>query len=149
MTTSGINLSVAGTGWGNVSGAGLNCNLGSIGACNAELASGTAVTLTATAGPNTAFVSWSGQYSPTPALVVTIASLVPHNAVTGGGISCISGIGGVCRVDPATGSTVTLTAAPASGSTFVGFGGCTSTPTPTTCTVTLTQPTLVTARFNP
>ncbi len=181
VTTSGINVSVVGTGWGNVSGSGLNCNLGSIGACNAELASGTPVTLKATPGPNTAFVSWTGcapvagqpdqctlavsgvmgvsalfsngsgggQYSPTQALVVNISSLVPHNLVTGGGISCASGTGGVCRVDPATGSTVTLTAVPASGSTFLGFDGCASTPTPTTCTVTLTQPTLVNARFSP
>ncbi len=180
VTTSGINLSVVGTGWGNVSGSGLNCNLGSIGACNAELSSGTAVTLTATPGPNTAFVSWTGctasaaqprqctttvsgvtgvtalfsngsgggEYSPTQALVVSVASVVPGNKVTGGGISCVSGTGGTCRVDPATGSTVTLTATPVSGSTFVGFEGCTSS-TSTTCTVTMTRPTLVTARFNP
>jgi hypothetical protein len=59
-TVSGVNLSVVGTGWGNVSGNGLNCNLGSIGACGAELPNGTLVTLTATAGPNTVFVSWQG-----------------------------------------------------------------------------------------
>lgn len=181
VTTTGINLSVVGTGWGNVSGTGFNCNLGSIGACNAALANGTTVTLTATAGPNTSFVSWTGctpvsgqprqctvsvsgvtgvsalfsngsgggQYSPTQALVVTVSSTVPWNQVTGGGISCVSGTGGVCRVDPATGSTVTLTAVPASGSVFNGFDGCTSTPSPTTCTVTLTEPTHVVARFTP
>ncbi len=179
VTGSGINLSVVGTGWGTVSGGGFNCNLGTQGACNAALASGTVVTLTATPGPNTSFVSWQGctaasgnqctatvagttgitalfsngsgggAYSPTQALAVSISSLVPHNLVSGGGISCASGTGGICRVDPATGSTVTLTAVPASGSTFVGFTGCTATPTPTTCTVTLTQPTLVVGKFNP
>jgi hypothetical protein len=60
VTGAGINLSVVGTGWGTVSGGGFNCNMGTQGACNAALADGTAVTLTATPGPNTTFVSWQG-----------------------------------------------------------------------------------------
>jgi Cytochrome c554 and c-prime/Divergent InlB B-repeat domain len=59
-TTSGIQLTVVGTGWGTVTGAGLNCNLGTQGACNAEVADGTAVTLTATPGPNSWLVGWTG-----------------------------------------------------------------------------------------
>jgi hypothetical protein len=59
-TTSGLMLAVVGTGWGTVTGPGLSCNLGTQGACNAELANGTAVSLTATPGPNSWVVGWTG-----------------------------------------------------------------------------------------
>jgi len=59
-TVSGIQLDVVGTGWGTVTGSGLSCNLGTQGACNAEIANGTAVTLTATPGPNSWLVEWQG-----------------------------------------------------------------------------------------
>ncbi|WP_176065578.1 InlB B-repeat-containing protein [Anaeromyxobacter diazotrophicus] len=111
--------------------------------CTVTVAGTTAVTALFSNG------SGGGPYSPTQALVVTVGSLVAHNTITGGGIACASGTGGTCRIDPATGSTITLTAAPAAGSAFLRFEGCTSTPTPTTCTVTMTQPTHVTGYFSP
>jgi PASTA domain/Divergent InlB B-repeat domain len=60
------------------------------------------------------------------------------------GITC----GSTCSSDFATGSTVTLTAAPAPGSTFVTWagGGCTGRGT---CTVTMSSAQMVTAEFEP
>jgi hypothetical protein len=62
--------------------------------------------------------------------------------VTGSGISC----GSVCTNNYAPGTVVTLTAAPASGSTFAGWSGaCTGTGN---CTVTMNASASVTATFN-
>ncbi|HEX9039395.1 MAG TPA: hypothetical protein VF838_00055, partial [Trebonia sp.] len=178
VTGSGINLSVVGTGWGNVSGGAFNCNMGTQGACNAALPDTTVVTLTANPGPNTTFVSWQGctpvagapaqctatvagttgvtalfsdgsgggPYSPTQALVVRVFSS-SGSTITGGGISCGAGGDQICRIDPATGSTVTLTANPAGGATFLRFEGCDST-SGTTCSVNMTKPRLVVGYFS-
>jgi uncharacterized repeat protein (TIGR02543 family) len=60
-----------------------------------------------------------------------------------GGINC----GSTCSANIASGTTVTLTAAAASGSTFGGWSnGCTG--TSTTCTVSMTAARTVTATFN-
>src|SRR5439155_11540500 len=58
------------------------------------------------------------------------------------GISC----GATCSTSFTTGTVVTLTAAPAAGSTFTGWsgGGCTGTGT---CSVTMNAATSVTATF--
>jgi hypothetical protein len=63
--------------------------------------------------------------------------------VSGAGINC----GSVCSDSYAPGTLVTLTATPASGSTFAGWsgGGCTGTGT---CAVTMKAATSVTATFN-
>jgi hypothetical protein len=63
--------------------------------------------------------------------------------VSGTGISC----GSDCSETVSSGTGVTLTAAPASGSTFAGWsgGGCSGT---STCAVTVSSATTVTATFN-
>jgi len=63
--------------------------------------------------------------------------------VTGSGINC----GSVCTNAYAPGTVVTLTAAPASGSSFAGWsgGGCSGTGA---CTVTMNASTSITATFN-
>jgi hypothetical protein len=60
-----------------------------------------------------------------------------------GGISC----GSACTASYASGTTVTLTAAAASGSTFASWSGCTSS-SGASCTVSMTQARAVTATFN-
>ncbi|GAB4214455.1 MAG: hypothetical protein OHK0022_53040 [Roseiflexaceae bacterium] len=84
--TPGINytltVSKAGTGSGTVSGGGINC--GSV--CSASHASGTSVTLTATAASGSAFVGWSGACagtSPTCTVVLDSNKAVTANFSTG------------------------------------------------------------------
>jgi hypothetical protein len=86
-TTSGLMVSVVGTGWGTVTGPGLSCNLGTQGACNAELANGAAVTLTATPGPNSWIDGWTG-CTPSPDLrscAVTVAGVTNVQALFSNG----------------------------------------------------------------
>jgi hypothetical protein len=78
----------------------------------------------------------------TYALTVTTAG-TGSGTVSGGGISCP----GTCSKPFTAGQTVSLTAAPASGSTFAGWsgGGCSGTGT---CSVTISAATSVTATFD-
>jgi uncharacterized repeat protein (TIGR02543 family) len=93
---------------------------------------------------------------PPPATDLTVTLDCPYHAVsvaragTGSGTvtSAPAGIdcGATCRLELPQGETVTLQAAPRSGSTFTGWGGvCTG--TAPTCTVTLTEDRSVTATF--
>jgi hypothetical protein len=66
-------------------------------------------------------------------------------------INCTGGAGatsGVCSTSLFTGTTVTLTATPASGSGFVSWGGACSASSGPTCTVTMDAAKSVTATFN-
>jgi len=124
------------------------------------------VTLTATpTSASSSFAGWSGDctgagtctVSMTAARNVTATfTLLPRTLTvtrrgtgsgtvtsTPGGISC----GSDCMETYAHGSTVTLRAAPATGSSFTGWagGGCTGTGT---CTVTMSAATTVTASFS-
>ena len=76
--------------------------------------------------------------------------VVKLGAGTGTVISTLSGIicGATCFGSYASGTAVTLTATPATGSTFTGWsgGGCSGTGP---CTVTLTTGTTLTATFDP
>lgn len=173
-TTSGVALSVIGSGWGNISGSGLNCNIGTQGACNAELANGTLVTLVATPDRYTWVESWTGctpdavdpnKCTVSVSGVNAVSALLSNGSgggpysptqslmvrvfgpgtITGPGLSCRAENGG-CRIDVPTGDTVTLTATGDSGATFAGFAGCTST-TGSTCSITMTEPSAVVGEF--
>jgi hypothetical protein len=83
----------------------------------------------------------------TTQLTVTVAG---NGTVTGGGITC--GTGSTCSANEPTGATVTLTAQPDSGYTFLGWGAtgggsgdCTG--TQDTCTVQMSAARSVTATF--
>jgi hypothetical protein len=81
----------------------------------------------------------------TGSTVPLAVSVSGSGKVTGGGIDCGNG-GTTCHVDAATGSTVTLTATPAAGMTFGGWGGACS-GVATTCTVTMDAAKAVSATF--
>ena len=161
---SGISLTVtpAGTGTGTVtsSPAGINCGT----VCTANFDSGTLVTLTATPSSGSTFTGWGGACSgsSTCSLTLTAAesviatftagnvTLMVTNTGTGSGTvtSSPTGIdcGQTCSASFASGTSVTLTATPDSGSVFGGWtGACTGT---STCTLTLTSTQAVTATFN-
>jgi hypothetical protein len=158
--------------------AGINCTstAGTLsGTCTATYANGTLVTLTATAGTASVFSGWSGTgitCSGTSPCAVTLdqarsvsATFVQHftltvsGAGTGigtvtsdpAGINCTSSGGapsGTCAANYASGTAVTLTATPATGSVFSGWSGVGITCSGTgPCAVTLDQVRNVTATF--
>jgi hypothetical protein len=160
-------LSVAktGTGAGTVTGPGINCGTD----CTAPMASGATVTLSAAASSGSTFAGWSGggcsgtgTCTVTPSASVTVAasftaaSAPPPTSYTltvarsGTGTGTVTGPGITCGTDctatVGAGTAVTLSAAPASDSTFSGWSGgaCTGTGS---CTVTVSAATTVTASF--
>ena len=159
----GLTVSKAGTGSGTVasSPSGINCGT----ACSASYPNGTSVTLTAAAASGSTFAGWSGACSGTTTCTVSMTqaravtatfngSAQPTLTVTraGSGTGAVtsnpSGIncGSTCTANFANGTPVTLTALPASNSTFAGWSGaCSGT---ATCTVSMTQARSVTATFN-
>jgi len=161
LNTFTLTVSKSGTGSGTVTGTGINCGAD----CSEPYTSGTSVVLTAAAASGSTFAGWSGggcsgtgtcTVSMSAATTVTATfnastftltvnkSGTGSGAVTGTGINC----GVDCSEPFASGTSVVLTAAAASGSTFAGWsgGGCTGTGT---CTVSMSAATTVTASFNP
>ncbi len=153
-----------GTGSGTVISAPAGINCGSI--CSAQFPAGSTVSLTPSAASGSVFAGWSGDCSGTGACTVTMNAarsvtatfnaaptyqLTVTKAGTGGGtvsssppgISC----GSTCSANFNQGSSVTLTATPDSGSTFMGWsgGGCSGTGS---CTVNMSANQTVTATFN-
>jgi hypothetical protein len=159
-------LTVSVTGGGTVSGGGINCGAGAT-ACSATLAAGTAVTLTAAPNAGETFTGWGGACSGssrTCSLTMSAARSVTatfsggstaevdlsvavtgHGTVTGGGITCGNGKS-ACRAQESKGSTVGLTATPAAGAKFGGWGGACRGKL-TTCTVAMDAAKRVTAAF--
>ncbi len=164
--TFALTVTKAGTGTGTVTSSPSGINCGST--CSASYTSGTVVTLTAAAATGSAFAGWSnGCSGMTTTCVVTLSqarsptatfnanpilytlSVTPAGTGSGtvtsspAGVSC----GTTCSAQFGSASVVTLTATPASGSAFAGWGGaCTG--TAATCTVTMTGAQSVTATFN-
>lgn len=166
-STSHLHVDIGGTGSGSVSSvpSGISCGP----SCDADFETGTLVTLTASPSAGSTFSSWSGGGCsggiPTCVVVMnTIQSVtaifdavapIPMSTLTveksgsGNGTvrSAPSGIdcGGRCTASFPTNNTVTLTANPASGSTFVGWSGACS---GTSCTVTMSSDQTVSAQFD-
>jgi predicted carbohydrate-binding protein with CBM5 and CBM33 domain len=164
-TTFALSVTKAGTGSGTVfsTPAGINCGT----ACSASFPSGTVVTLVGDVATGSSFAGWSGPCTGTGPCTVTMSqaqsvtatfnstggtmfSLSVTKAGTGSGtvtsnpvgVSC----GSTCSASFNSGTAVTLTAAPATGSTFAGWSGaCTGTGS---CITTMTAARTVTATFN-
>jgi RHS repeat-associated protein len=152
----------SGTGTLTSSPSGIDCGA----SCSSSFDWGTAVTLTAAPASDSLFQGWSGACTGTASVcTVTLdqaqnvtADFVPafkplSVATLGSGAGTISsspsGIdcGNSCRADFAPNTVVTLTATPATGSTFGGWSGaCTG--SAATCTVTLDQARSVNATFS-
>ncbi len=135
-------------------------------ACAASFPPGTIVTLTASPAAGWTFAGWSGACSGSDACTVTLDGpktvsarfeqqvkqtfpLVVGKSGDGTVSSSPPGIdcGTTCSLSLGSGTTVTLTATPGSGTTFSGWGGaCSGT---ASCTVTMDGPKTVTANFGP
>ena len=162
VTQFALGVTLAGTGSGSVSSSpsGISCPT----TCSANYNSGTPVTLTAAAGTGSTFAGWSGACTGTGSCQVTMSqaqsvtatftatqfALTVAEAGTGSGtvtsspagISCPT----TCTASYNSGSPVTLTATPGTGSTFAGWSGaCSGTGS---CSVTMSSAKSVTATFN-
>ena len=166
VNTSRLTVIKAGTGTGTVSSdpSGISCGT----ACAADFLTGSAVTLTATPDGGSTFAGWSGggcsgaastcivvmngnqTVTATFTAPVSMSTLTVQKSGTGSGTvtSAPSGIncGNTCTATFPTGNTVTLTADPAGGSTFVGWSGPCSGTGP--CTVTMDTNQTVSAQFD-
>ncbi|MEW6331755.1 MAG: InlB B-repeat-containing protein [Pseudomonadota bacterium] len=161
-TSYSLNVSVSGSGNVTSSPGGINCGT----TCTASYASGTSVTLTATAATGYSFAGWSGACSGTSTtcavamtagrgVTATFSQNVVNYTLTVGksgsgsitsapaGINC----GTTCSASYSSGTSVTLTAGAASGYSFAGWGGACS-DTSETCTVSMSAARSVTATFN-
>jgi kumamolisin len=138
-----LTVTVTGSGVVTSSPAGISCGNG--GACSASFATGTPIVLTATPANGWSFAGWGGACSGKGSCDVTMNSAQSVSAtftqnsgnfyqlslsVAGpgvvqsspAGINCGKGES-VCIASFASGTPVTLTATPATGSFFVGWGG--------------------------
>jgi uncharacterized repeat protein (TIGR02543 family) len=163
-------LSAGHIGWGHgtvtSTPAGIDC--GAI--CQATVTTGSSVTLMAVAAVDSTFSGWTGDCSgtsPTCTVVVgadtsaianfTLVSPVTLTAATAGNgfivsdplvILCGNNSFFSCQGDVAIGSTVTLEAVPATGSSFSGWSGACA-DQPAICTLTMSEARSVTATFAP
>lgn len=138
---------------------GINCGT----TCKAAFDPGTEIVLTATPAADSTFVGWSGECSGTGTCTVLVSEMTevtarftakPKLTVTlaGNGSGTVKSVpegidcGTRCTLSVTSGSSVSLTATPATGSVFSGWtgGGCTGTGP---CNTTLSAATSVTATF--
>ncbi len=165
-TLARLSVTTDGSGVGSVTSApaGINCGA----TCGAYFAIGSSVTLTATAAGGSSFIGWSGSGcsgSSTCTVVMSEAravnaefavvppgqfDLMVSKSGTGAGTVTSSPAGINCGSDCSetlpSGTSVTLTAAPAADSTFTSWSGsgCSGT---STCTVVMSEARAVTAQF--
>ena len=161
-TMAALTVTMAGAGGGIVSSSpgGITCNA----SCSGNFPSGSSVTLTATATGGSTFAGWSGgcsgtgpcsvamngnqarvaTFNPAPGMARLTVSKAGNGTVTSApaGIDC----GPDCSGEFSRGTSVTLTAVAASGSTFVGWtgGGCSGT---ATCQTVISADQTVVAQF--
>jgi hypothetical protein len=157
-----LTVTTGGTGMGQVtsSPAGIDCGMN----CTGIFASGTVVTLTATAAMGSVFTAWSGACTGAGTCVVTLDAAKSVKATfeasydltitkAGPGMGTVTSVpagincGMMCSAKYSSGTVVTLTAAPGMGWVFGGWGGaCTG--LATTCMVTVDGAKKVTATFS-
>jgi len=163
-----LTVSLAGSGSGSVKSGDLNIDCPSV-SCSFSYTSGTSVTLTAAEDPGSTFSGWSGCSSGTHVCTVTMSQARTVTATftntsgtptqrlltvakQGGGQGTVTsspaGIncGGTCSTTFDDGTSVTLAASAAPGSTFAGWEG-EGCPSTGTCTVLMNQARNVTATF--
>lgn len=161
VATTNYTLQVSRSGSGTVTSAPAGINCGSD--CSESYASGTSVTLTAIPAAGYTFSGWNGggcsgtggctvsmtmARSVTATFVANTYNLTVARSGSGSVTSSPAGIscGSDCSEAYASGTSVTLTATPASGYTFAGWSGaCSGTGG---CTVSMTTTRNVTATFN-
>jgi uncharacterized repeat protein (TIGR02543 family) len=159
-STQALSVSVTGSGSVSSSPAGISCGVD----CSEIYASGTSVTLTATPASGNTFSGWSGSgcagtgtctvsmsaarsvtatFAATPTFALSV-SVVGSGSVgsSPSGITC----GSDCSETYASGTSITLTATPASGYIFAGWGGACA-GTSASCSVSMTVARSVTATF--
>jgi Divergent InlB B-repeat domain len=160
LNTYALTTSISGTGTGTIAStpAGITCGSD----CTESFDHGIVVTLTAMPAVGSTFGGWGGACTGTGSCVVTMTAAASVSAIftanqymvtvttTGAGTVTSLPDGINCGTDCAEtvdhGTLMTLTAAPATGSTFGGWtgGGCSGTGT---CVITVTAATAVTASF--
>jgi Divergent InlB B-repeat domain len=167
--TNTLSVSVVGDGAVTGGSGAINCGNGAY-ICSANFSLNATVSLVAVAALGSTFTGWTGACggnattctvsmsnsrsvtatfaggAPTGGFTLTV-SVSGSGTVTGTGISCGNGATACTTTDHAANSTVTLTATPTAGGTFVGWSGGTCVGTTTTCAVTFTSSKTVTATF--
>jgi hypothetical protein len=171
-TGSTFPLSVSVTGSGTVTGGGVNCGNGAL-VCSANVAANTTVTLTATPVSGATFTSWGGACSGSATTCTVTMNAAKNVSATFSGTTpgtgnettltlivrgkgTVSASGGACassgpvrscKQSYDAGSSIELTAAPATGAKFLGWSGSCGGTTPT-CTIQLSAPATVEATFS-